>query len=214
METRVFEHEYFGKVRMVLIDGQPYFVGNDVAKVLGYRSPRHAINKYVNEGDKMVNYSFTVNGTPPILINETGVYSLMLSSHLPIADKFERWIASEVLPSIRRHAIGEALPDMDESARIFGLEREKDDVSSEDDAAEANAIQAQPSSLERKKIQVGCYFEPETHRRLSVLARLKGISIGEMLCNAGVELIKKYSAACDEAEAILRKWDAQELKIQ
>ena len=213
METRIFEHEYFGKVRMVLIDGQPYFVGNDVAKVLGYRSPRHAINKYVNEGDKMVNYSFTVNGTPPILINETGVYSLMLSSHLPIADKFERWIASEVLPSIRRHAIGESLPDMDESARIFGLEREKD-VSSEDDAAEANAIQAQPSSLERKKIQVGCYFEPETHRRLSVLARLKGISIGEMLCNAGVELIKKYSAACDEAEAILRKLDAQELKIQ
>ena len=213
METRVFEHEYFGKVRMVLIDGQPYFVGNDVAKVLGYRSPRHAINKYVNEGDKMVNYSFTVNGTPPILINETGVYSLMLSSHLPIADKFERWIASEVLPSIRRHAIGESLPDMDESAQIFGLEREKD-VSSEDDAAEANAIQAQPSSLERKKIQVGCYFEPETHRRLSVLARLKGISIGEMLCNAGVELIKKYSAACDEAEAILRKWDAQEIKIQ
>ena len=129
-----------------------------------------------------------------------------------------------MLPSIRRHAIGEALPDMDESARIFGLEREKDDVSSEDDAAEANAIQAQPaesqpaesqpSSLKRKKIQVGCYFEPETHRRLSVLARLKGISIGEMLCNAGVELIKKYSAACDEAEAILRKWDAQELKIQ
>ena len=213
METRIFEHEYFGKVRMVLIDGQPYFVGNDVAKVLGYRSPRHAINKYVNEGDKMVNYSFTVNGTPPILINETGVYSLMLSSHLPIADKFERWIASEVLPSIRRHAIGESLPDMDESARIFGLEREKD-VSSEDDAAEANAIQAQPSSLERKKIQVGCYFEPETHRRLSVLARLKGISVGEMLCNAGVELIKKYSAACDEAEAILRKLDAQELKIQ
>ena len=214
METRIFEHEYFGKVRMVLIDGQPYFVGNDVAKVLGYRSPRHAINKYVDEGDRLVNYSFTVNGTPPILINETGVYSLMLSSHLPIADKFERWIASEVLPSIRRHAIGEALPDMDESARIFGLEREKDDVSSEDDAAEANAIQAQPSSLERKKIQVGCYFEPETHRRLSVLARLKGISVGEMLCNAGVELIKKYSAACDEAEAILRKWDAQEIKIQ
>ena len=99
METKVFEHEYFGKVRMVLIDGQPYFVGKDLAEVLWYRSPRYAVSKHVDEKDKMKADSFTVDGIHPILINESGVYSLMFSSHLPIADKFERWIACVVRPN-------------------------------------------------------------------------------------------------------------------
>ena len=93
------------EVRTMLIDDEPYFVGKDVAKVLGYSNPLKAIRDHVDSEDKTVNDLFTVNGTKGILINESGLYSLILSSKLPNAKEFKHWVTSEVLPSIRKHGM-------------------------------------------------------------------------------------------------------------
>ena len=90
-------------VRTVLIDDTPYFVGKDVAIILGYSNPQKAVRDHVDDEDRTVNDSFTVNGTPAILINESGLYSLVLSSKLPQAKEFKRWVTGEVLPAIRKH---------------------------------------------------------------------------------------------------------------
>ena len=101
-KLQVFKNEEFGEIRVVEIDGEPYFVGKDVASVLGYSNPQKAIRDHIDEEDKTLNELFTVNGTKGILINESGLYSLILSSKLPTAKKFKRWVTSEVLPTIRK----------------------------------------------------------------------------------------------------------------
>lgn len=99
---KVFENKEFGSIRTVQIDNEPYFVGKDVAEILGYSNPQKAIRDHIDDEDKTLNESFTVNGTMAVLINESGLYSLILSSKLPTAKKFKRWVTAEVLPSIRQ----------------------------------------------------------------------------------------------------------------
>jgi len=99
----IFRNEEFGEIRTAIIDNEPYFVGKDVAELLGYSNPQKAIRDHVDNEDKTLNELFTVNGTMGILINESGLYSLILSSKLPNAKKFKHWVTSEVLPSIRKH---------------------------------------------------------------------------------------------------------------
>lgn len=94
----IFSNDEFGEFRM----WHDYFVGKDIAKILGYSNPQKALRDHVDADDKTVNDSFTVNGTTPILINESGLYSLILKSKLPEAKKFKHWVTSEVLPSIRK----------------------------------------------------------------------------------------------------------------
>lgn len=91
------------QVRTVTIDEEPYFVGRDLTNILQYSNGPKAIRDHVDDEDKTVNDSFTVNGTAPVLINESGLYSLILSSKLPQAHEFKRWVTSEVLPTIRKH---------------------------------------------------------------------------------------------------------------
>lgn len=102
-DIEIYKNEQFGEIRTVNISGEPWFVGKDVAEVLGYSNPQKAVRDHVDGEDKTLNESFTVNGTMGILINESGLYSLILSSKLPSAKEFKHWITSEVLPSIRRH---------------------------------------------------------------------------------------------------------------
>lgn len=102
-QLQVFKNNEFGQVRALEINGEPYFVGKDVAEQLGYSNPQKAIRDHVDKEDKTLNDLFTVNGTKGILINESGLYSLILSSKLPSAKKFKRWVTDEVLPSIRKH---------------------------------------------------------------------------------------------------------------
>lgn len=102
-ELQIFNHPDFGEVRTVTINDEPWLVGKDVAQALGYQNPQKALRDHVDDDEKTVNESFTVNGTPAILINESGMYSLILSSKLPGAKEFKRWVTSEVLPSIRKH---------------------------------------------------------------------------------------------------------------
>lgn len=107
-ELMLFENKEFGKVRSVLIDNEPYFVGKDVATILGYANHRKAIIDHVDEEDK--NDGVTIRDSigreqKPILINESGLYGLILSSKLPKAKEFKHWVTSEVLPSIRKHGM-------------------------------------------------------------------------------------------------------------
>lgn len=104
-ELKIFSNPDFGEVRTLSIDGEPWFVGKDVADILGYTNPRDALAKHVDDEDK--NTVAICDGTPgnpnTTVINESGLYSLVLSSKLPTAKKFKRWVTSEVLPSIRKH---------------------------------------------------------------------------------------------------------------
>ena len=99
----IFENEEFGKVRSTVINGEPWFVGKDIAKILGYRDTSDALKKHVDAEDKLSRY-FADSGQNRLMyvINESGFYSLVLSSKMPKAKKFKHWVTSEVLPTIRK----------------------------------------------------------------------------------------------------------------
>lgn len=105
-EIKVFNSVEFGEIRTAVVNGEPYFVGKDVALALGYSDTADAIKKHVDAEDKGVGEIPTPGGKQKmIIINESGVYSLAFGSKLPDAKKFKRWVTSEVLPSIRKHGI-------------------------------------------------------------------------------------------------------------
>ena len=102
-EIKIFENEEFGSVRTMEINGKPYFVGKDVTDILGYQNGSRDINRHVDEDDREKVMIFDGNqDKESIIINESGLYSLILSSKLPNAKKFKRWVTSEVLPAIRK----------------------------------------------------------------------------------------------------------------
>lgn len=105
---QTFANEEFGAVRSLMIEDMPWFVGRDVATALGYAKPRNAISVHVDDEDKnsaLIQGAIQggTQGNPNMtIINESGLYSLILSSKLPAAKRFKRWVTSEVLPAIRR----------------------------------------------------------------------------------------------------------------
>lgn len=112
-ELKIFEKKEFGSIRTVLINDVPYFVGKDVASILGYKNTNDAISRHVDDEDKIMG---SENTTPYILdsmgrkqyptyINESGVYALVFESEMPDAKKFKHWVTSEVLPAIRKYGI-------------------------------------------------------------------------------------------------------------
>lgn len=102
-DLQIFQNEEFGQVRSIIIDGEPWFVGKDVAEALQYKEPQKAIRTHVDNADKGVSKIDTPGGRQNlIIINESGVYSLIFSSKLPSAKKFKRWVTSEVLPALRK----------------------------------------------------------------------------------------------------------------
>ncbi len=103
-DIQTFENSEFGSIRIVEIENEPYFVGKDVADVLGYNESNKAISRHIDEEDRMKHPILSTGGIQSSwVINESGLYSLILSSKLPTAKKFKRWVTSEVLPSIRKH---------------------------------------------------------------------------------------------------------------
>lgn len=102
-ELQIFENADFGSVRTLMINDAPYFVGKDVADILGYQNGSRDINRHVDEDDRRKEMLFDGNqDKETILINESGLYSLILSSKMPNAKKFKHWVTAEVLPSIRK----------------------------------------------------------------------------------------------------------------
>ena len=104
-QLEIFRNREFGEIRTVTVDGEPWFVGKDVAEVLGYTNSRKALRDHVDDEDK--NDGVTIRDSigreqSPIIINESGLYGLILSSKLPSAKRFKHWGTSEVLPQIRK----------------------------------------------------------------------------------------------------------------
>lgn len=103
-ELQVFQNTEFGQIRTLSIKNEPYFVGKDVTDILGYQNGSRDVNRHVDEEDRLKTMLF--DGTQDketIVINESGLYSLVMGSKLPSAKKFKRWVTAEVLPAIRKH---------------------------------------------------------------------------------------------------------------
>lgn len=130
-ELKIFENAEFGQVRTVTIDGEPWFVGKDVALALGYKNPQEAIREHIDEEDKGVSEILTPGGKQKMpIIKESGLYALILSSKLDSAKRFKHWVTSEVLPAIRKHgmyAVDELLENPDIAIKAFtALKEERD----------------------------------------------------------------------------------------
>ena len=129
------------QIRALTIEREPYFVGKDVAEVLGYSNSRKAIADHVDSEDKGVTKCYTLGGTQKLtVINESGLYSLILGSKLPTAKKFKRWVTSEVLPTIRKH--GAYMTDAKAAAIVT------------DKGSLADLLQQAAEQLKRKDIQI------------------------------------------------------------
>ena len=196
---QIFKNEKFGEVRTVTIENEPWFVGKDVAEALGYAKPENAISSHVSEEDKT---STLIQGggsnykSKAILINESGLYSLIFGSRLESAKEFKHWVTSEVLPAIRKHgayAVDELLNDPDMAIKAFTAlkeEREKNKV-----------LTVENERMKPKEIFADAVASSETYILIGELAKIlkqNGIGIGqnrlfEWLRNNGY-LIKSGSA--------------------
>ena len=121
---QIFNSPEFGQVRIVQQNGEPWFIGKDVAEILGYSNTKDAIAKHVDDEDKLGSQIATSGQNRNMtIINESGLYSLILSSKMPKAKEFKRWVTSEVIPAIRKtgkyEAMAQAVPINDEPATDF-----------------------------------------------------------------------------------------------
>lgn len=123
-EIKVFNNEEFGQVRTVVINNEIWFVGKDIAEILGYSNPNEAVKDHVDEDDKLnsktlSSFSLNLGQRGGWIINESGLYGLILSSKLPTAKKFKKWVTSEVLPSIRKTGSYSVSQKEDEKAQLL-----------------------------------------------------------------------------------------------
>ena len=182
-DLKVFENPEFGEIRTVTIDNEPWFVGKYVATALGYSNPRKALLDHVDEEDKGVTKCDTPGGQQEMtVINESGVYSLILSSKLPNAKKFKRWVTSEVIPSIRKHggyiAGQESLTDDELLAKAFIVAQSKIQerdrmIAQQQEKIEADAplvLFAKSVSASKQSILIG---------ELAKLIKQNGVDIGQ-----------------------------------
>lgn len=173
-DIKIFENQEFGKVRALEIDGKPYFVGKDVAQILGYKDTSDALKKHVDEEDKLTRrFADSGQNREMYIVNESGLYSLVLSSKLESAKRFKRWVTSEVLPSIRQTGGYQmTMPQGKELLALAVLEAQK-------------TIEAQNKDIERmkpKEIFADAVVASSTAILIGELAKLlrqNGIDIGQ-----------------------------------
>lgn len=192
----IFSNDEFGSIRTLNINGEPWFVGRDVAEVLGCSNPRKAIIDHVDEDDKGVTKCDTLGGIQNLtVINESGLYSLILSSKLPNAKKFKRWVTNEVLPSIRKHGvyateltIEKTLSDPDYIIQIlsaFKKEKEDKEKLQIENSQQKETIVNLNEQIENDKPKIK--FAQQIHnskdtilvRELAKIISSNGVNIGE-----------------------------------
>lgn len=180
----IFKNEEFGEIRTVTINNEPYFVGNDVAAILGYAEPRSTVSKKVDAEDKGVAKLETPSGVQEMtVINESGLYSLILGSKLESAKRFKHWVTSEVLPSIRKNggyiAGQETLSDDELMAKALLVAQNK--IAEKD-----GIIQRQREQIEADK--------PKTIFADAVSASKTSILVGDLaklICQNGYQIGQK-----------------------
>jgi len=154
-----FFNPEFGEIRIILIDDEPWFVGKDIAEALGYENTRDALAKHVDNEDTGVAKCDTLGGKQDMpIINESGLYSLILSSKLPTAKRFKRWVTAEVLPAIRKtggYIPSEGLSDMEILSRAVLIAKKTIEEKNKELAAQKQTIakQTQTISAQAEKIE-------------------------------------------------------------
>ena len=122
MKNQIFKSKEFGQIRTCMVDGETYFVGKDVTDALGYVNPNKAMIDHVDDEDKLTHQiSASGQNRNMTIINESGLYSLIMSSKLPQAKSFKRWVTSEVLPAIRK-AGSYTAPKQESKSKAIDLE--------------------------------------------------------------------------------------------
>ena len=176
---QIFNNKEFGSVRTMNINGEPYFVGRDVAKILGYTNPNDALAKHVDEEDKGIAKCDTLGGIQELtVINESGLYSIILSSKLPSAKRFKRWVTSEVLPAIRKHGVF-VMDDIinNTDALIKALQAFKEEKMKRQELEVENAIQRQQIAEMKPKVS---YYDKVLQSpdpvKISIIAKDYGYS--------------------------------------
>lgn len=202
-ELEIFKNEEFGEIRTVVIENEPWFVGKDIAEVLGYVKERNAIAAHVEAEDKKVApIQGALGGKQEMtIINESGLYSLILSSKLPTAKKFKHWVTSEVLPTIRKHGayataetIESIISNPDNSIKLLqALKAEQD---------KNKALEVENTELKPKALFADAVAGSNTSiliRELAKIIKGKGVNIGEHKLFGWLRehgyLIRKYG--CD-----------------
>lgn len=178
-KMQIFKNDNFGAIRTLEISGEPWFVGKDVAEVLGYVKPLNALATHIDEDDSLKQGLTDSMGRiqETILINESGLYSLILSSKLPNARAFKRWVTSEVLPAIRKHGVyatEELIANPDLAIEAFKALKEEREAMK---ALEAENKQMQPLALFARSVSAS-----HTSILIGELAKLikqNGIDIGQ-----------------------------------
>lgn len=201
-ELEIFKNEEFGEIRTVVIENEPWFVGKDVAVALGYKDTADSIKRHVDNEDKLTR-CFTASGQKRemIVINESGLYSLILSSKLPTAKKFKHWVTSKVLPTIRKHGayataetIESIISNPDNGIKLLqALKAEQD---------KNKALEVENTELKPKALFADAVAGSNTSiliRELAKIIKGKGVNIGEHKLFGWLRehgyLIRKYG--CD-----------------
>ncbi|HFU4459279.1 TPA: phage antirepressor [Streptococcus suis] len=179
MELQIFKNEQFGQVQLVEINNEPWFIGKEVAEILGYERADNAIRNHVDEEDKLTHQiSASGQGRNMIIINESGLYSLILKSKLPQAKQFKRWVTSEVLPAIRKHgmyAIDNLLNNPDMAIAAFQKLKEERQLrlQAQEELAQKNQI---IQELQPKATYYDLILQSESLVAISVIAKDYGMS--------------------------------------
>lgn len=167
-EIKIFKNEDFGEVRTIEIDNEPWFIGKDVADVLGYQNGSRDVNRHVDEEDRQKIMAFDGSqDRETIIINESGLYSMILSSQLPTAKRFKRWITSEVIPQIRKTGAYHTPKTYAEALRALADEAEK-----------AEALKKQNQLMQPKAEFFDAVTDSKTAIPIGDVAKILDIGIG------------------------------------
>ncbi|MFQ9886119.1 phage antirepressor [Negativibacillus massiliensis] len=181
-DLQIFNSPEFGAIRTIEKDGEPWFVGKDVAAALGYKEPTKAAREKVDDDDKGVSKIDTPSGIQEMtIINESGLYSLVLSSKLPTAKKFKRWVTNEVIPSIRKHG-AYMTPETLEKVLLSPDTLMQLAQNLKDEQEKRKALEAQIESQKPAVLFTGAVETSKTSILIGELAKMlkqNGINIGQ-----------------------------------
>ena len=201
MNLEVFKNRDFGEVRVIIDEktNEPWFVGSEVATMLGYSNPRDAILKHIDEEDRKIlkSQNTTLENIPNrglTIINESGLYSLILKSKLPEAKKFKRWVTSEVLPSIRKtgsyqtKTLTPAEMLLETAKQIVELEKKQKEIELKADLANERLDKIETAVnfftvigyASRTGVRVDSKLASKLGRRASFLCKQRDIRVGEV----------------------------------